>query len=335
MQGSWERDVLKAVGAPVTAGNLRLLRTWQRWEGGHTKNKATYNWLNTTRGKQFPGVNSVGVRAFPDYRTGVAYTADTILGGYPSVVSALRSGKPYSTKWRDRLLADFSKWVSGSRTANLEYGRRVLGMGSSSPRAPMAAAPKRSLQFIPKSRNDLSLGSLASALDDGDDFWDLVQANPIDVPEMSMPASPAHAMTQPAPTGKGFQAPVLRNGANVKDGWGGSYSIAKGLSNVAKNNGLSVMSEKRDRKNTASGGVSDHWVGSKTSYAFDLSNGSSPTKEMDRTARQLLSQFGAEWDGKSPIVFNTNHNGYRIQILYRTNVGGNHFNHIHVGVRKL
>jgi len=28
-------------------------------------------------------------------------------------------------------------------------------------------------------------------------------------------------------------------------------------------------------------------------------------------------------------------NGYRIQVLYRTDVGGDHHNHIHVGVKKI
>jgi hypothetical protein len=120
----WEKDVLATLRAPVTTGNLKLLRAWQRAEGGHTHNSATYNWLNTTRGKQFPAMNGVGVRQFPDYRTGVAYTADTIIGGYPGIMSALRAGKPYAPKYRPAIVSDFSKWVSGQRTGREDYATR-------------------------------------------------------------------------------------------------------------------------------------------------------------------------------------------------------------------
>jgi hypothetical protein len=84
---------------------------------------------------------------------------------------------------------------------------------------------------------------------------------------------------------------------------------------------------------TASGGISDHWTGSRTSYAYDLSNGSAPTPQMDKAATQIAAALGVpNWHGG---VLNVNKGGYRYQVLYRTHVGGNHFNHVHVGVRKL
>lgn len=117
-------------------------------------------------------------------------------------------------------------------------------------------------------------------------------------------------------------------------GWGGSYNLAKGFAGIAKDLGLGVMSEKRERQHTASGGISDHWVGNKNAYAFDLSNGSSPTREMDAAARAIMARLGVRYDGKSELVRNVNVGDYRVQVLYRTHVGGNHFNHIHVGVRR-
>lgn len=116
--------------------------------------------------------------------------------------------------------------------------------------------------------------------------------------------------------------------------WGGSHAVARTFANVGFGLGLQAVSEKRDRKATASGGTSDHWVGSKTSYAYDLSNGSAPTEEMDRAAVEIAARLGMKYDGKRPLVLTKTINGYRVQVLYRTNVGGNHFNHIHVGVRK-
>lgn len=188
---NWAADVLKTLNAPITTGNLKLLKAWQRAEGGHTNNSATWNWLNTTRGKQFPSINSVGVRAFPDYRTGISYTADTILGGYPGIVQALRSGKPYTPKVQPLVLGDLSKWVSGSRDANLSYGRRILGSNVTVPAAAAAPAmPNVKMSKMPTSRTGLSLAQLGFALDDGDDFWDLVAMNPIEMPQLAEPLSP-------------------------------------------------------------------------------------------------------------------------------------------------
>lgn len=113
--------------------------------------------------------------------------------------------------------------------------------------------------------------------------------------------------------------------------WGGSKPLATTIATRAQNFGLKVSSEKRDRKNTASGGVSDHWSGSKNAYAYDLSGSSA---QMDRAAQHLLSLFRVQWNGKDAIVKNFRLGEFRVQILYRTNVGGNHFDHIHIGVRR-
>ncbi len=226
MADNWERDVLQTLKAPVTTGNLKLLRAWQRAEGGHTNNNATWNWLNTTKGKQFPSINGVGVRAFPDYRTGIAYTADTILGGYPSIVEALRAGKPYAPKYRGYVVGDLSKWVSGSRDARPDYGQRILGMSASTPVTSVSQKPSASYRRQPKNRNEIDLSKLAFALDDGDDFWDLVATNPISFPEMTEPISTPHEMTQPSPhseipfKGKAFNVPLEWSGTHVTDGLG-------------------------------------------------------------------------------------------------------------------
>lgn len=126
-----------------------------------------------------------------------------------------------------------------------------------------------------------------------------------------------------------------RNPFRPGGGYAGTENLAKTGANIAARYGLSVISSKRDTKMTASGGVSDHWKGSKNAYAVDLSNGSSPTPEMDAAAKELVSLFGDTYDGKSELVRNYYKNGYRYQIIYRSNVGGNHFNHIHFGVRKV
>jgi cell wall-associated NlpC family hydrolase len=106
---------------------MKFLTAWQRAEGGHTNNKASWNWLNTT--KDGPGalrdINSVGVTAFDNPAHGIQATRDTLLNGrYGDIVAALREGNPYG----GNVAAGLSTWVSGSPTGNLGYAQKILGM---------------------------------------------------------------------------------------------------------------------------------------------------------------------------------------------------------------
>lgn len=154
----WRRDLLRVLGAPPTDANLAFLTVWQRREGGHTANSARFNWLNTTRGTQYPAINSVGVRAYPSYETGIAYTAATITSGYPSLVRALRSGNPYTPTLRQGVLGDLSKWVSGSRTQGLGYAASVLD-----PAAARAAARGEAGARLGESQGGGGLGPIKGA----------------------------------------------------------------------------------------------------------------------------------------------------------------------------
>lgn len=138
----------------------------------------------------------------------------------------------------------------------------------------------------------------------------------------------------PAPSSQ-VQGPAPFSRENADASWGGSKGIADQFAGIGLGLGLKAVSEKRDRMNTKSGGVSDHWTGSGSSYAYDLSNGSHPTPQMDQAAHTIAAQLGVEWDGRSPLEITKTVNGYRVQVLYRTNTGGNHFDHIHVGVRRV
>jgi hypothetical protein len=101
--------------------------------------------------------------------------------------------------------------------------------------------------------------------------------------------------------------------------------------------GFSVSSAKRATQMTASGNVSDHYIGNKTAYANDVVWGSStPTASSDAAASKIIQELGgpANWGSKGG-VFNKTINGIRYQVLYKTNVGGNHFNHIHIGAKRV
>lgn len=137
--GKWYIDVQKQLGIKPTPQNNKFLQNWQRWEGGHFKNDAKYNWLNTTHGTG-SSINSVGVKRFRDYNEGIRYTAETLLNGrYDDIVGALQQGNPY----KYNVASGLQTWVSGSPTGNPGYAAKVLGRKSSSGSvAPKASLPK-------------------------------------------------------------------------------------------------------------------------------------------------------------------------------------------------
>lgn len=83
---------------------------------------------------------------------------------------------------------------------------------------------------------------------------------------------------------------------------------------------------------TVSGGRSDHQGPPDQAWAADMSNGSSPTPEMDQLADDLAKRFGLKWNGSG--VATGSEKGYRFQMIYRSMVGGNHYNHVHFGVMR-
>ena len=141
-----------------------------------------------------------------------------------------------------------------------------------------------------------------------------------------IPPAPAYTDLRGHPTTQTVQA------GDPSGGWAGSQALAADLAMIGVGFGLKVTSEKRDTKATASGGVSDHWVGSKNAYAYDIGG---TVSDMDRAAASIMAALGVRYDGRSELVATTTIGGYRYQVLYRTNVGGNHFNHIHIGVKRV
>ncbi len=315
----WRKDLLKSINAPVTPQNLKFLAGWQRWEGGHTKNAARFNWLNTTR--DAPGVvksiNSVGVKAFDKYQNGIRATAMTLMNGrYDDIVAGLVGGNPYK---RD-LSAGLSTWVSGSPTGNLKYAQKVMG-GSAAPKAAQAQAGRG-----PKGNPGLAAPPPSAPWGDGGDYDKMVN----DIWGGLAPLFRSAFEPVPASVGTGSYAESPgAPGALVTGGkgWGGSQEIASQIASYARKAGLVVSSQKRSTKHTASGGVSDHWTGSTGSYAFDLSGTKS---KMDAASKRVHDFLGlTHTPGRWTEI---TRNGYRIQVGWR--VPG-HYDHIHIGVRKV
>ncbi len=79
---------------------------------------------------------------------------------------------------------------------------------------------------------------------------------------------------------------------------------------------------------TRTGRRSDHEGPPQMAWAADMSNGTSPTPQMDALARRLAQRFDIAWHGAGFVQ--VSHHGYRFQMLYRTE---DHFNHVHFGIK--
>lgn len=134
------------------------------------------------------------------------------------------------------------------------------------------------------------------------------------------------------PTGPVDSGKVTTGG--VGGDWDGSMPRALEVGKIAaecsgKSNPLS--SQKRSRVKTASGNVSDHYEGSKSSYAIDIP---ASGKSGDKLLACIMKQWngGSNSDYKGGSWLNVNVGGYRYQFGWRV---ANHYDHIHVGVKKI
>ena len=120
--------------------------------------------------------------------------------------------------------------------------------------------------------------------------------------------------------------------------WGGS--LPKLVSLLPMGNWY-AGSQKRSKRSTKSGSMSDHFVGNKIAYGADF--GLSSTFKNDKNAATnfalaVARTTGAKvpsWDpfiGKHFYYFTPD--GFRVQVIWLSNVGGNHYDHVHVGVKK-
>lgn len=116
--------------------------------------------------------------------------------------------------------------------------------------------------------------------------------------------------------------------------WGGSMGRALWFAKIANEYmGKNIVSsQKRDKKLTADGNVSDHYKDEVNSYAVDLQVSGTQGDELLKHIMSIFSKgkhknyVGGKW-------FNTSIDGYRYQIGWKSD--SDHYDHIHVGVRKI
>ena len=127
-------------------------------------------------------------------------------------------------------------------------------------------------------------------------------------------------------------------GGGDDETWGGS--LPKLISILPAGN-WTPTSQKRGTVFSKSGLESDHHVGRTDSYAGDF--GLNSTFNGDKTkatafAIAVAQNAGKNIDSWEPYVgkyLNIDSGDHRVQIIWQSWVGGNHYDHVHVGVRKL
>lgn len=139
-QQEWATQFLSRIGAPVTETNLKSVNTWMRFEGGHWKNSAHYNPLNTTLDMGGSEVmNSHNVRRYTSMEEGLDATVRTILGnksaerGYDAIVGALKNNADPQTVFN---LINESSWGTKIR------GGATSGFGASIPQGTVVSGDK-------------------------------------------------------------------------------------------------------------------------------------------------------------------------------------------------
>jgi hypothetical protein len=91
-------------------------------------------------------------------------------------------------------------------------------------------------------------------------------------------------------------------------------------------------------KLTVNGNVSDHFSGHAADIGMFANGGSDDSPVGDRIMEACClqagdSKQGAKAKAHSGGLFTFTHGSQRIQCIWKTNQGGNHHNHVHVGVR--
>ena len=140
-------------------------------------------------------------------------------------------------------------------------------------------------------------------------------------------------VTNPSQPGS---TPKRGGGLQARGSYEGTAGLAQPARRIGKRNGLSVTSAKRSTERTATGGVSDHFVGKKNAYAYDLGDGQGENAAKLRAARQIARRYGVRFrkdSYNSGGTVKVNGRRFRVQILY--GAGVDHADHVHVGFEAL
>lgn len=325
----WISAYLRAAGYPDTPKNRQFLTSWQRWEGGHTNNSATWNYLNTTQDMSGnPTINSVGVRAYRSLGEGAQAFAKTLKNGkYIGLDQALAQGDPYTKN----AIPGLSVWLSGKVDPHgVAYASRVLGTHTAADRLPAVhsdafAAPTPS---GPGTDSAHLFGQIATGAikptDALQQVADAAQSASRAFPTTPIPQPPLDALQSKGNWQKFVKLSPTADRAGVPT----SERVLNFVGTLGERFGspLEIGTGSNHKRITQDGFVSDHWDGN----AADVPASGQQLLRLGFLALVQAGMSQAEAKraaAKGGGLFNVG--GY--QIIFGNYPG--HSNHLHVGVR--
>lgn len=337
---NWDVLVLKRLGVPVTPQNRQFLAAWQAHEGGG----ASFNPLNTTQpAGGASSYNSVGVRNYRSPAEGLQATVQTLRNGhYGALVAALKTGNP---RWTPEVGQALSTWGTGSGfmqdyratpidtavTPQEAPGASPLPGGgiSKAGLAPFAPDPLEALHHLMQSDFN-PLDTLASTAQEKHvhDLAAAAQPPAPALPGVPQPPTPGIAQDQ-GPVGD-LSKWVIKSPTMDRAGVLTKPQVFEAVARIAQIYGRPLtIGTGSNHHQIVSGqsNVSDHWYGEAAD--IPMTGGA-----LTRLGQDALIMAGADpkWARRQKGgVYNIG--GYNI--LFNTHVGGNHFNHLHVGMGRI
>lgn len=166
----------------------------------------------------------------------------------------------------------------------------------------------------------------------------------------ALKAQPVDTATTTTVTKTNGVAAPKRNGHKTSSVSGARLSVAPGanragvdLKPVLKNFVKTVSAQSgrpytittgtNHNQMTTSGNVSDHWDGHGADLAVP-----DDSRKGDLLAAHAISATGVPFKkalqmAKKGGLYNLDYNGHRVQVIWKTMEGGNHHNHVHIGIR--
>lgn len=92
---------------------------------------------------------------------------------------------------------------------------------------------------------------------------------------------------------------------------------------------LTIGTGSNHNRMTTTGNVSDHWDG----HGADIPASGATLTRLGRDALVAAGMKRSQANKVKGGAFTLNHGGRRVQIIFNSNIGGNHYNHLHVGIR--
>lgn len=299
-------EVLEGIDAPITKNTLTFFFAWREAESGlcaFNPFATTQPYGNSTK------FNTAGVRNYETKEDGIAATIKTLLNGYyPDLLDKLRNDL-------DPLEIATSTNLTTWRTGNLVL--TVL-------KRPVINPPEITKTAIRTAGNEVDNADTSTNNDS----------------KLSTLLGIGTALVGVIGTeifGNGTGQLIGNKGGGDGGDWAGT--LPKLISILPAGN-WNAGSQKRDNWQTKDGNTSDHYIGQSNSYAGDFSLKSTFGGDVTKATQFAIAvaqNAGKNIDSWKPYIgkyLNINSGDYRVQIIWQSMVGGNHYDHVHVGVKK-